>query len=142
MVNKLYIPSIGDTLEVAAPWTFSLQAERRNETFIKAFGIDKDLTTSGKPITHYYYYYGSLEYKGVTLKDQVIDQFVIPVGAQLSVSRIYIRQGQKEFNSITFNLLKNSCSGITDQVGVYYPIGRGRVRFWAPLHEVNGLVFR
>ena len=38
-MNKLYIPEIGDSLELTEDWTFDLYAERRNVTLAAFFGF-------------------------------------------------------------------------------------------------------
>jgi hypothetical protein len=51
-------------------------------------------------------------------------------GAELSVSRIYIRQGVKECSSLTFHLI----SGETEFNGKKFKV---KARFWAKLSDVN-----
>lgn len=103
---KLYIPALGDHLKLTAPWTFSLYAEYRNESLFSHLGLPFARGYGRNlPKTH------------VTLS----------TGTELGIDRIYIRRGNKEFDSITFNLL-----------GVK---GKGRVRFWAKLSDVNTIEF-
>lgn len=102
---KLYIPALGDHLKLTAPWTFALYGEYRNESLFKHLGLP------------FSWGYRDLQKTKVTL----------PAGTELGIDRIYIRRGNKEFDSITFNLL-----------GVK---GKGRVRFWAKLGDVNTIEF-
>ena len=51
-----------------------------------------------------------------------------PEGTLLNVARIYIRDGSSEYDSVTFRAIS--------------PKGKGRVRFWAKLDEVNRMVIR
>lgn len=144
-MNQLYIPAIADVITLALPWTFSLYCEQRNGTLIRGFGVDSAISRNGKPITPAISYYAwqakDLQYKGATIKDNRIDEFTIPAGAQLAVSRIYIRQGQPNFNSITFKLLKGTCAEIVDSSGLPYPLRKNGIRFWVKLQDANKLLF-
>jgi hypothetical protein len=103
---KLYIPALGDHLRLTAPWAFKLYNEYRNEALYKHLGLEQPM-----------YRYGQLTGTLVSL----------PAGTELGIDRIYIRRGNKEFDSITLNLL-----------GVK---GRGRVRFWVKLRDANMIEF-
>ena len=101
------IPSLGTELVLASDWTFALYAEYRNRTLIKSLGLEKELTV---------YWNGDIRNcKNIT----------IPRGSKLSISRIYIRNGQKDYDSVTFYLKK------------YYGNSKIKGRFWAKLHDVN-----
>lgn len=110
---KLYIPALGDHLRLTAPWTFKLYTEYRNETLFKHLGLEQP--------THRY---GQLIGVPVTLD----------AGTELGIDRIYIRRGNKEFDSITFNLL-----GAKMTKGYFG--SKSRVRFWAKLRDVNTIEF-
>lgn len=102
---RMYIPEIGDVIKLAEPWEFNLFGEYRNASLIEHFGLE--MRTSR---------YGELESQLVTL----------PKGTELSIDRVYIRRGAKEFSSVTFNFRKHK---------------GGRVRFWVKLSDVNKMVF-
>jgi len=118
---KLFIPEIGTTLQLAAPWTFSLHCESRNSSLFPLVGFtDEDLRliyTVNPP-------------KSLTL----------PAGTVLTVDRIYIRKGLGEFSSLSFNLVswpkdaplpENSRSAIKGK----------KPRFWAKLEDCNNIEF-
>ncbi len=104
MANKLYIPTIGDHLVLTKPWKFKLYDEYRNSSWWDKMNPKKP--SSG--------YWGDA------------DKFVeitLPPGTILSVDRIYIRKSAKDYDSVTFRVLKGS------------PVPHGR--FWAKLRDVN-----
>lgn len=104
------IPSLGTEIILAEPWTFDLYDENRNRTLIKSLDLDKELKCD--------WYSDSRKKKSVT----------IPRGSKLSISRIYIRNGQKDYDSVTFYLKK------------YRGNSKIKGRFWAKLHDVNKMV--
>jgi hypothetical protein len=85
---KLFIPAIATKLVLTQPWTFHLFYERRNSAFIETLRRHYH-NIKTPPNT----YYG---------QSHDIGEFTLPVGTKLSVSRVYIRLGQKEYNSVTF----------------------------------------
>ena len=123
---KLFIPSLGTKLVLRQPFTFLLHDERRNESFWKKFHgeparVDRGYSnSSGKlsPVKNNEFWYHSIArapHKETTL----------PAGTVLSVSRVFIRAGAKDFDSITFNVIKTK--------GIPVPTGR----FWVKLSEIN-----
>lgn len=107
----LLIPDIGTVLRLTDDWTFRLYSEHRNGKFMAGLkaGLILPDWRSRKSFTD------------VTIK----------AGAQLTVNRVYIRQGAEEFSSLTFNIAK----GATVEVGgVPHPASG---RFWAKLSDVN-----
>lgn len=74
---KLYIPAIGDQLQLTADWTFTLYNERRNWGFANVMML---------PHTH-------------ELKH------TLPAGTVLKVDRIYIRSNHRDYDSITFRVI-------------------------------------
>lgn len=116
------IPSIGDKLEVAEDWTFHLYREHRNLALLQALGfVDQE--------RRYYYYAG----RG----NESAGEVTIPEGTRLTVDRIYIRKGAKEFDSITFILDRKTCSDerIANTKGK-------PMRFWVKLADINGVFFK
>jgi len=111
---KVFIPTIGTILILEKPWTFALHAEQRNTRFIERIEktgmcIPKVKNTTG------WYSFGAIYLNDITL----------PEGTILTVSRIYIRQGNKDFDSVTF-----SVKAIINNIKV-------KGRFWAKLCDVN-----
>lgn len=100
---RLFIPSVGAQLRLLTDWTFTLYGEYRNSTFAKNVGCQ-----------------GECRYWHATPMSQI----TLPAGTVLSVARIYIRNGKKDFDSITFTV--KSC-----------PEKKYKGRFWAKLDEVN-----
>ncbi len=109
---KLYIPALGDHIKLTADWTFLLFPESRNETLYAHLGLEYPRRVyDAKPV-----------------------RVTLPAGTELGIDRIYIRRGNKEFDSITFNLL-----GVPTQKLQYG--AKMRVRFWAKLAAVNTIEF-
>jgi hypothetical protein len=111
---RLYIPALGDAMILAKDWTFQLFPEGRNESLYLYLGIAFPIRVWGQtaePVT-------------VTL----------PIGTTLSVDRIYIRRGAKDFDSVTFNLI----GAKTQQLRYGSKV---RVRFWAKLPDANNIEF-
>lgn len=112
-MNKLYIPNLGDIIELTKPWTFTLYPESRNSslltTIIKNFEWCKSKKTGYK----------------VTL----------PKGTQLKFSRIYIRQGQDDYNSVTFYINDIPSGSIKEK------LGKKKARFWAKLEDINTIEY-
>jgi len=106
-MQNLYIPRIGELITLAEPWTFTLHEERRNISLIKQ--VDPGYTGNGWGI------YGRSGQTWVV---------TLPERWELKVDRIYIRNGQRNFDSITF-----SC-----------PYNGKRVRFWVKLRDANKIV--
>lgn len=60
--------------------------------------------------------------------------FVLPAGSLLSIDRIYIRKGVKEFSSLTFYLKETTWKPLAKKK-------KGATRFWAKLQDVNNVEF-
>ena len=123
------IPTVGSCLTLTHDWTFDLWAENRNEKFWRSlFGDpenDPELLAKYNlldPHAQWRFWYDVKAKKPVTLV----------AGTILKVSRIYIRQSAKGFDSITFTIV----SAPTHDLGIgKHPKLKGR--FWAKLEEVN-----
>lgn len=102
---KIYVPSVGTELMVLKPWTFDLYHEYRNRTLIEHFGLES-----------------VFDYRHPEDVESVM--VTIPVGTVLRVSRVYIRQGSPDYDSLTFRSSN---------------LGKKAVRFWAKLEDVNTL---
>lgn len=125
--RRLYVPAIGDRLELVEPWTFKLHNERRNTTLFAALGLK---------YTDSYDWIGHGRYG-----DKPVD-VTLPAGAVLRVDRIYIRQGLDEFSSLSFFVEGTSATvkklWTDDNSGKH----KRAVRFWAKLDDCNRIVFR
>jgi len=145
---KLYIPEIGDIIELAEDWKFPLHNEDRNNTVIVAlnllddpkFAHADDLYVRNAPR-----YAGRMEWTW---------DVVIPKGTKLKIDRIYIRKGNEGYSSITFyvedspvkELLANHPVRKLDWYGRLNPnftkTTKAKKRFWAKLDDVNQIVFK
>jgi hypothetical protein len=107
----LMVPGISTVMKLAKDWTFRLHKESRNNDMLGLFGKSSSWEDSGK----------------------VAGDVTMKAGAELSVNRVYIRQGADEFSSYTFYLKK----GAELEMGGKKTVSRGKVRFWAKLADVN-----
>jgi hypothetical protein len=105
---QLTVPTVGTKLTLTRGWSFTLRDERRNFKFIERLGLLD-------PKNHL-----------VTGREQ---QFNLPAGTILTVSRIYIRQGNGDWDSITFSIKRGAC-----------PDKKIHGRFWAKLGDVNRIM--
>lgn len=132
----LCIPSVGQRVRVldGQQWTFRLYSEYRNydawEYFAAGQGLPKRQMTTWYddfvPDT-------SEAYRAVCAMGETPERKHLPVtldgGSVLTIDRIYLRKGKKDFDSITF-ILNNA--KIPGKKGA-----NARVRFWVRLDEVN-----
>ncbi len=110
---KVCIPTIGTKLRLTKNWTFVLYAEGRNWDFGARVGArDEDVTS---------------RWKGGWKGEQ--NQITLPKGTILTVDRIYIRHGARDFDSITLRIVKGDC-----------PTKTIWGRFWAKLGDMNRVV--
>jgi hypothetical protein len=111
-----FIPEIGTRVRLEERWEFRLFNEYRNK-ICRQLGIDTD--------------YGWRE----KLKEA---EAALAAGTILTVSRVYIRQGGKEYSSITFNIKKGAKVYVKDAKGAWKlcELKKGG-RFWAKLSDVN-----
>ena len=93
---KLYIPDINDKLKLTKPWTFRLYHEMRNDKLFELLFKDDDWWEE---------------------EDDTFRMATLPKDQILTVDRIYIRKGNKEYSSVSFRVPK--------------------ARFWAKLDDVN-----
>jgi hypothetical protein len=107
---NLFIPSIGQSIRLTADWKFTLYNEYRNDSLFKMLGL------------------GEINKWGTFCNDASKD-ITFPKDTVLTIDRIYIRKGNSEYNSVTFNLNRHPQKP------------KGRVRFWAKLDDVNKIEF-
>lgn len=164
-MKTLFIPPLGTLVTLAAPWTFRVFNERRNESLVKWMGkfVGKDSEYVTFPLGQ------ELHRSGTDWYQRSHERFInctLPKGTELRIDRIYIRKGQDGFDSVTF-FLKGAATkaeaGVTkgmyrqaslrdgaapwsgDVVTKDVPYERAwkkparAVRFWAKLEDVNGM---
>jgi hypothetical protein len=114
MTQRLFVPSVGDIIELAENWTFDLYPEHRNMEFGERMGC-----VIVNPIPN--------QYPSKIWIDN-LEKYRITLGAHtpLKVSRVYIKQGGGDYDSITFSIPKMP--------------GQPHGRFWAKLKDVNRIV--
>jgi hypothetical protein len=81
---KLNIPSIGDKLILASDWKFTIHMEYRNRSLLEVMVPEEWKNAK-------YSRYG-----------ESVCECTLPKGIELTIERIYIRKGMKEFDSVTF----------------------------------------
>jgi len=120
----MYIPQIGDTIQLTADWKFDLYNETRNETLMRFIKDERvsEMNDWRRIIT--------------------AESFVIPAGSKLKIDRIYIRKGQDDFSSVTFFWVdKRTESYIEECWGKQVKKPARPVRFWTKLDDVNNIEF-
>lgn len=133
----MYIPRLGDSLMLTADWTFRLVDEYRNGTLKAALGgytPPRDLEFN--ELKEWYKehmeelpaFYGGAGPANGTFKKRV----VLPVGTVLKVARIYIRVGNREYDSVSFTAKIPKRTGNKKVTSV---------RFFAKLDDVNTMEF-
>lgn len=65
----------------------------------------------------------------------------LPAGTVLTVDRIYIRQGAKEYSSISFYIEETTIAAIAPKKKGKGGFAKGRTRFWAKLADCNRIEF-
>ena len=117
---KLYIPRLGDDLRLTADWTFPVWCEHRNQTLLDVMGYGYDSVKREVWLKKVQAKGGMFGHEKVP-----VENFTMPVDTVLRVKRIFIRNGARDYDSVSF----------TAKVK-----GKG-VRFWAKLDDCNGLEF-
>ena len=107
---RLFIPPLGTKLRLLRPWNFRLYCEPRNTRLW-------DLRYSPPSLMAI-----PVRFRKLNYRDTYLD-----IDDTLIVDRVYIRQGQTMFNSVTFK-------GLVFHAGNYH-----KVRFWARLSDVNDM---
>jgi len=108
---KLYIPQLGDKLQLSETWVFDLHSEHRNQSLLKKL-LNRNWTDD-------------------YVKSRQTGQRVGPTrvallkGTVLNVERIYIRKGATNYDSITFKI--EDC----DNKELI------KCRFWVKLKDAN-----
>lgn len=111
---QLFIPPLGTKLVLIEPWTFKMYDEYRNVTFIENL-IEAGFHLNKVKKDHSNYW------KVLNLGD-----VTLPAGMQLTLKRLYIRNGQKDFDSVTFMVTGTMLNG-----------KKIKGRFWVKLEDAN-----
>lgn len=149
MTIRFYVPQLGDQIRLVKDWTFKLHVESRNEKLFKFLkGSEETVETitytqnswnNGVATPHPYSYQSRTRHpRMVTLRE----------GCLLKVDRIYIRQGQEGFDSITFYLMEIPES-MKDEVNMSSKKApfekkaapKTLARFWVKVNDANNIYF-
>jgi len=104
---ELFIPEIGTKFILNKDIDITLYSEYRNDKLFKALDLDKKISTI----------------------------ITLPKGLLLKVDRIYIRKGNSQYSSLTFNC--PSVKTKADKEKFPHNIKYGGTSFWVKLHECN-----
>lgn len=155
---KLYVPEIGDHLQLTAAWTFTLYNEYRNASLWEAFDCNNNPSVArqaadqkklidelnaleakmypnrGRFLTLDHKVDPADHERRMELHDLIrtmhTAEVTIPVGSVLAIDRIFIRKGMNDYSSLTFFLKAHP-----DKVFKKKP------RFWAKLVDCNKIEF-
>ena len=108
MMRKVFIPTIGTLLKLSKDWMPSIYLEYRNMKLLSSVFPDKEEYKSR--------YYG----RGA----EFISSICFPKGTILKVSRIYVRVGASDYDSVTYTVVKSSRKDLNG-------------RFWVKLADAN-----
>ena len=122
---NFYIPELKDEIKLTSDWSFDLYAEYRNETLGKALDLIAEKTNRLFDNWKVFEEHPELERWKPTIAAKVI----IPKDTILIVDRIYIRNGAKEYSSITFRIKDCPNKKVNKK------------RFWAKLHDTRSIEF-
>lgn len=123
-MKQFHIPRLGDIVTLASDWTFAVINDPRNHMVLQWSGHPEYSAQSYYPLG-----VTSTSYYGPRLNKTV--QLTIPKGTRLKIDRIYIRKGQRDFDSVTF---------IAPDLKALQNCSKKSVRFFAKLDDVNTMV--
>ena len=153
---KLYVPEIGDHLQLTADWTFDLYNEYRNSSLWSLYECDQhplvrkqqadrdriqsEINTLEAKMYPRGRYWNHQDVdpadfqKRNDLYDQTrklfVTQVTIPKESVLAIDRIFIRKGMDDWSSLTFFLKHHPDKEF-----------KKKPRFWAKLHDCNNIEF-
>lgn len=119
---RLFIPPIGAVITLEKDWTFILHQESRNVGLANALNLGKIKHYTGRGWDNKPYEFDSREWKDT--------EVTLPARTHLKISRIYIRNGVQDYNSVTF---------WADNKELF---GKKKPRFWVKLPEANNIHFK
>lgn len=117
-MSQMQIPTIGSQFVLSEMWTFSLHPERRNDKF-----WEKMLWLDGEkdpPIPSY-----SDQYDAARNGEDLSVKLSLPAETCLKVSRMYIRNGGAEYDSVTWTIVSHPTNK------------KVKGRFWVKLEDAN-----
>lgn len=120
-MTRLMIPRLRDELTLAEPWTFALHDEYRND----------DLRVALKHKTPYAHLrtFDDAKFQATLAAEKGPRDATLPAGTVLSVDRIFIRNGARDYDSVTFRFRKHP------------DMPKLKARFWVKLDDANKIVF-
>lgn len=148
MSRRLYIPKLGDYIQLAEDWTFPLHIEGRNSSLWNVMEIEPPSYWNGwkfadeaeaKADATYQEFAAHPDinlkvkivenaYRGQNYQVEATLNVTFPAGTILKMDRLYIRKNAREFDSVTF---------VVEQTSLF----KGRKpRFWAKLEDANRMV--
>jgi hypothetical protein len=155
MSMTLYVPEIGDILELEESWTFRLFDESRNAYLKTLFALDRPpgVIEAEERAERARLEYRALYQSGRRGDPKVVAAYqawsdadestkncswdvTLPATTKLKVARIYIRVGVSAYSSLTFTIVETP---------LVSPLGKklkGRAAFWAKLADVNKMVIK
>lgn len=156
MSMTLYVPEIGDILELEQSWTFRLFKERRNQYLVDLFSLGehppgireaKERADRAGDVYRALYRVRGRRDPEVEAAYQAWNQALsesrngswsvtLPATTKLKVARIYIRVGVSAYSSLTFSVVE------TPLVSPIAKKAKGRAAFWAKLTDVNKMVIK
>lgn len=108
---RFCIPPLRTKIKLAEPWKFNVFQEFRNRDILEILKSKDTFSFSWE-------------------NGAKVGEITLPTNTLLSVDRIYVRNGAKDFDSVTFRIKKGECPD---------PKFQG-IRFWAKLSDVNKIV--
>lgn len=107
-MRKVFIPTIGTVLKLARDWMPRIYLEHRNMKLLTSVFPDKEEYKN-------HWYGGDAEF---------ISSICFPKGTTLKMSRIYVRQGASDYDSVTYTVVKSPRKDL-------------KGRFWVKLADAN-----
>lgn len=151
-MTRLFIPPLGTEIELAADWHFRLFDEHRNDKMINLlapprpqraidgfWGLSREERADAMNESGWEREGGPFQ-PGDDHSCYGVAKFapiMLPAGTKLKIQRIYIRQGQKGFDSVTFTVsgLPADAADKVPALAKKKPKDVGR--FWVKLEDAN-----
>ena len=125
---NIFVPEIGTQLKLTEAWIFQLYPEYRNNSIIEALGAE--IVNLKKVV----YETGTNRWNNATYEKFFYEMF-LPADSILTVRRVYIRNGSKDYSSLTFNLNETTHPFLAYNKQKKKKKSCGM--FWAKLSDVN-----
>jgi hypothetical protein len=126
MTMVAFIPELGSQLQLSEDWTFDVHFEGRNESLVIADGKGPK---EGED--NWSWWRANKSYKRTFPKDSVF-----------KVDRIYIRNGMKEYSSVTLSLISTSDPVFINKTEKNLFGKKSIARFWVKLIDFNKAKFQ